>query len=83
MLTALLVPPRLAVLALVELATAGVVADAATESPTGPRWEPQWLEILIVVAIFLVTLAVVWWLFLVVRVQDRWRHESIGRRRRR
>ena len=67
---------------LVAALLAGVVESPTSPPVTGARWDPQWLVALVAVAVVLVGLAVVWWLFLVVRVQDYWRGESAPRRRR-
>lgn len=49
---------------------------------TSQRWDPPWLLLLVGVAVVLVTLAVLWWLFLIVRVQDTFRDDTRWRRRR-
>lgn len=64
------------------LHVAALVLVSPSEDPVAAaRWEPAWLEMLVAVAAVLVAIAVVWWLFLVVRLQDRWRGESRPRRR--
>lgn len=60
-----------------------VLTTVATPTPgSSQRWDPPWLEMLVAVAVVLVALAVLWWLFLVVRIQDRLGGDSRPRRRR-
>lgn len=65
------------------VALAWLVATVPAEAPVdgAPRWDPPWLAMLVAVAVVLVGLAVVWWLFLVLRVQDRVRGSGRPRRR--
>lgn len=48
------------------MSLATVTTDAAVD-----RWDPPWLLVLAAVAVILVGIAVLWWLFLVLRIQDR------------
>lgn len=47
--------------------------SALASAPDGDRWDPPWLAWLTTMAAALVGLAVLWWLFLEVRIQDRLR----------
>lgn len=59
-----------------QLASPSLLPGLLAAATDGERWDPPWLAILVVVALVLVALAVVWWVLLVARMQDRLKRDD-------